>query len=109
MAMLLATEANAEDWVRKPVGNTWTWFEDYVRAYATYSVACEPGRECQVGMGIFAFGEPRGEKIHFTGEIDIAVIGAGSIHIRVTDGKGPARAAIFPKDARDITTPSIKW
>ena len=94
------------EWLRKKTGDDWTWFEDYVYAWAIYQVACEPGRLCQVGMGIFAFGEPRGEKISFVGEREILVIGVGSIHIRPSDGRGPVKAAIAQKDAGLI---SVSW
>jgi len=57
-------------------------------------------------MGIFAFGEPRGEKLRFSGQTEILVIGAGSLHIRPADDKGPVKAAIAPKDAGLLT---ITW
>ena len=58
---------------------------------ATQIVACPSDRRCQVGMGVFAFGEPRGEKIRFSGEQEITVIVCGSLHFRVDDGKGPCK------------------
>lgn len=100
VAFVLATASSfAAGWVRKTAGTDWTWFEDYAFAWATYVVACEPDRRCQVGMGIFSFGAPRGEKISFTGERDILVVGFGSLHIRSVDGKGTVKAAIAPKEA----------
>jgi hypothetical protein len=54
----------------------WTWMEDYLFVYANYVVACETGRRCQVGMGIFAFDEPRGD-----------------------DGNGPVKAAFVRKQS----------
>ncbi len=93
-------------WVKKTTTEDWTWFEDYVYAWATYVVACEPERTCQIGMGIFSFGEPRGEKIRFTGETEILVVGIGSLHIRPADGRGPVKAAIAQKDAGLI---KINW
>ena len=107
--LLFSGPARASDWTQKAAGESWTWCEDYVFAYATYIVACEPTRECQVGMGIFAFGEPRGEKVRFSGEREITVIGIGSLHIRTTDRKGPAKAAFILKNAELIKTPPIKW
>lgn len=102
-----AVGATAErGWVRKVTGNDWTWFEDYVFAWATYVVACEAERTCQVGMGLSVFGEPRGEKIRFSGEREILVVGAGAIHIRPADGKGPVKAALAPKSAGLI---SLTW
>lgn len=109
VTLLFAAQLIAANWVKKPVDSGWIWFEDYAYTSATYLVACEPERECQVGMGIFVFGEPRGEKIRFTGEQEITVIGLGSLHIRVADGKGQAQAAILQKDSNVITTPPIFW
>jgi hypothetical protein len=69
----------------------WQWAEDYVYATATYVVACPPDRRVQVGMGIMSFGEPRGEKLRFSGEREITVIGVGALHFRVDDGRGPCQ------------------
>ncbi len=99
LLMLSAVAVSASDWVRKKTDADWTWFEDYAFVWATYMVACEPERNCEVGMGIFAFGAPRGEKLSFSGEREILVIGIGALHIRPSDGKGPVKAAIAPKKA----------
>jgi hypothetical protein len=53
-------------------------------------------------MGVMAFGEPRGEKIRFSGERKITVIGAGALHFRVVDGKGPCRVGFVQGDTRLI-------
>ena len=71
------------------VGDGWTWLADYLFAKADWTLNCEPGRTCQVGMGIFFLGEPRGEKKRFTGHTDIWTLGIGAIHVRVVDGRGP--------------------
>ena len=109
MASFVAVPAFASVWLTRPVTAEWTWFEDYVYATDTYVVACQPNRRCQVGMGIFAFGEPRGEKIRFSGEREVTVIGVGSIHIRSDDGDGVSQAAIYQKDSRALKTPPISW
>jgi len=96
--LLAASAIAAAEWTRKTTTSDWTWFEDYLYAWATYRVACEPERQCQVGVGVFAFGQPRGEKISFTGERDILVVGFGAIHIRPADGKGPVKAAVAPSE-----------
>jgi len=83
-------------------GSKWQWAEDYVYATATYIVACPPDRRCQVGMGVFAFGEPRGEKIRFSGEQEITVVGAGALHFRVDDEKGPCKIGFAQKGNRPI-------
>lgn len=84
-------------------GPGWQWAEDYIYAMATYVVACPADRRCQVGMGVFAFGEPRGEKLRFSGEREIIVIGAGALHFRVDDGKGPCRIGFAQKENRPIS------
>ncbi|WP_334151313.1 hypothetical protein [Hyphomicrobium sp.] len=84
-------------------GPGWQWAEDYVYVTATYVVACPPNRTCQVGMGLFAFGEPRGEKIRFSGEREITVVGAGALHFRVDDGKGPCKVGFVQKSNRLIS------
>ena len=84
-------------------GAGWQWGEDYIYAAATYVVACPPNRRCQVGMGVFSFGEPRGEKIHFSGEQKITVIGAGSLHFRVDDGQGPCKVGFTQEANKPIS------
>jgi len=96
-------------WTKKVVGNDWTWCETYVYFYATYLVACEPNRQCQVGMGVFAFGEPLGEKIRFSGQREVTVVGAGSLHFRASDGNGPVKVAFSQKSAELISTGPIDW
>lgn len=83
-------------------GTDWQWAETYVYATATYLVACPPDRRVQVGMGINAFGEPRGEKIRFSGEQEITVIGIGQLHFRVDDGLGPCRIGFCQKSNRPV-------
>jgi hypothetical protein len=84
-------------------GSDWQWAEDYVYATATYVVACPEDRQCQVGMGVFSFGAPRGEKIRFSGEKEIIVIGVGSLHFRVDDGKGPCWIGFTQQENRPIS------
>lgn len=85
-------------------GPGWQWAEDYLYLTATYVVACPSDRRCQVGMGIFTLGEPLGEKVRFSGEREIIVIGAGSLHFRVDDGLGPCRVGFVQVGNRPI-----KW
>ncbi len=87
-------------------GPNWQWAEEYVYASATYIIACPQDRRCQVGMGVFAFGEPRGEKIRFSGETKITVIGVGSLHFRVDDGLGPCKIGFVNSSRRLI---ELKW
>ncbi|HHZ6826813.1 MULTISPECIES: hypothetical protein [Klebsiella] len=107
ISMIVSTASASETmWVKKTTDTDWTWFEDYYYPWASYIVACEPERTCQVGMGIYSFGAPRGEKIRFNGQTEILVIGVGSIHIRPADGQGPVKAAIAQKKAGLAT---ITW
>jgi len=73
----------------RSVAEGWTWFTDYVYLRADWTVNCPPGRQCQVGTGIFVAGEPRGENFGFGPQKQFRTIGVGSIHVRVVDGKGP--------------------
>jgi hypothetical protein len=87
-------------------GPKWHWAETYVFAKATYLIACPADRRCQVGMGVSLFGQPRGEKLRFSGEREITVVGAGALHFRVDDGGGPCRVGFVLKDKSLITA---KW
>jgi hypothetical protein len=87
-------------------GDSWQWAEDYVYAKATYTVAWPSDRQVQVGMGVMAFGEPRGEKNRFSGSKEIVVIGVGALHFRVDDGKGPCKVGFVQERASLI---SGKW
>jgi hypothetical protein len=84
-------------------GSNWQWAESYVYIKATYVVACPPDRRCQVGMGVFAFGKPLGEKIRFSGEQEITVFGAGALHFRVDDEKGPCKIGFTQKSNLPIS------
>ena len=80
--------------LKKRVGSDWTWFDDYVFVTASYTCFSPPGRTVQVGMGVFMFGEPRGEKVAVSGKSSFTVIGAGAIHIRVYDSVPDCEVAI---------------
>ena len=57
-------------------------------------------------MGVFANGEPRGEKIAITNEGEVTTIGAGAIHVRVYDGGGPCNVWVEQKSCNLIPIPS---
>lgn len=67
----------------------WQWVQEYVMMTSKYILACPPGRICEFGSGIFTLGRPNGSKGKFSGAREISVYGAGAIHVRVADGKGP--------------------
>lgn len=107
---LFTMPASAEpNWVRKPVTAEWTWFEDYVYLWATYTVVCSPGCTCQAGTGLMAFGKPRGEKMRFSSPTELLVVGAGSIHIRSVDGATACSAAMAPGKMGVIPLVDLKW
>jgi hypothetical protein len=87
-------------------GSDWQCVENYVCSLATYVVACPRNRQCEVGMGIFALGVPRGEKVVFSGRIEITVIGLGSLYFRVHDNLGPCDIQFQEKSSKPI---SCNW
>lgn len=86
-------------------GSNWQWAEDYAYVMASYLVSCPKDRCCQVGMGLFVNGTPLGEKIRFSGEYEITVVGAGSLHFRVDDGKGPCKIGFTQSSNKPISWP----
>jgi len=78
----------------RDVSDQWTWFNDYLFVWANWTVNCPADRECQVGMGVFVDGEPRGEKLRFQGSKEFLTIGVGAIHVKVVDGKGPCKVRL---------------
>jgi hypothetical protein len=44
-------------------------------------------------MGVMVLGEPRGEKVRFSGKVKVWGVLAGALYIRVVDGKGSCRVA----------------
>jgi hypothetical protein len=80
--------------IRKRVGKEWTWFESYIYVSASYVCFTPPDRRVQVGMGVFAFGRPLGEKIAICERGSFTVIGVGAIHIRVYDDGPDCEVAI---------------
>ena len=80
--------------ITKRVSKNWTWFEDYGYITATYTCFTPANRRVQVGMGVFAFGEPRGEKVAISEKGSFTVIGLGAIHIRIYDDGPDCEVAI---------------
>jgi hypothetical protein len=95
-------------WVSKPVGEKWVWFEDYAFAWATYTLACSAGCTCQAGLGVKAFGRPRGEKLRFSGLKEVLTVGFGAIHIRRDSGNDCA-AAMTPGKFGTVPIANIPW
>jgi hypothetical protein len=92
----------AQEIKRKEVGAGWTWFEDYIYLWAKWTASCPANRQVQVGMGISTGGEPRGEKIRFSGIREFTTIGAGSIHFRVTDGGPPCLVILYSGSRKGV-------
>ncbi len=92
--------------IKKRVSRKWTWFEDYIYAAATYTYFTPADRRVQIGMGIFAAGEPRGEKVAVSGKGEFTVIGAGAIHIRIYDDGPDCDVAITQE--KNIPVPILR-
>jgi hypothetical protein len=75
--------------MQKTVGSNWEWFTDYVYVTAKWTLNAESGRHLEVGLGIKAFGRPRGERVRFRDHVEFTTVGVGAIHVRVIDRKGP--------------------
>jgi hypothetical protein len=88
--------------MEKTVGSDWTWLTDYVYAYATWTLNAEPGRRCEVGMGVKAFGGPRGQRKTFTDHVQFVTVGLGAIHVRTRDGGPPCTVRLDQGDVGPI-------
>ena len=87
---------------QKQVGRRWKWFTDYAYASAEWTLNAPADRELEVGMGIKAFGKPRGERRRFTGHVSFTTIGIGAIHVRVVDTHGPCLVQLDQGDVGAI-------
>ncbi len=74
--------------VDKLVHNDWTWLADYGFPYSEWTIHCEEGRKCRVGMGVSIGGKPRGERITFENHKTFFTVGVGAIKVKVADGQG---------------------
>ena len=87
----------------KLVGNGWTWFTDYAYAYSEWTLNAEPARQCEVGLGLKAFGKPLGQRKRFSGHVKVTSLGIGAVHARVVDGKGSCLVRLDQGDAGAIS------
>lgn len=99
--------AEAVEQGAKMVDHKWRWFQDYAFASSKWTVKCPVDRQCQVGMGI-KIRHPLGEKIRFSGMREFTTIGAGSIHVKVVDGKGPCPVEL-KQGAYGLVSHRFKW
>jgi hypothetical protein len=76
------------------VDSDWKWMQEYVYVTAKYTIFCPNDRQCEFGSGIFSSGRPLGGRGKFNGFEDLRIYGAGSIHVRIADGKGPCFVGI---------------
>lgn len=83
--------------ITKDVGESWTYFLDYMSIYGEWEIECPPDRKVQVGMGISVFGQPRGQKITVVGKGTARTIGVGAIFVRVYDGMGNCTVSVKNK------------
>ncbi|MGH1429380.1 MAG: hypothetical protein ACRBEE_15700 [Arenicella sp.] len=78
----------------KNVGKEWVWFADYAFPYSKWTIICEEGRICEVGMGISFRGRPRGFKEKFSKITTVTTIGLGAIKVRTVDGLGDCKVSV---------------
>ena len=99
LLLLVLTTSNAShaktNVIEKKISDEWTWFLDYLFLYSKFTIFCEPGCQCKVGMGMKIFDEPRGERISFSSEIDIFTVGIGAIHVKSLSGKAECKARLL--------------
>lgn len=78
------------NWAEKRVTDQWTFFSEYWNVNILWCVRTEPERHIRIGTGVMMwFGRNSGRTT------DVKNVGCGeagplgSVHIRVTDGRGP--------------------
>lgn len=86
--------------VRLAQPDRWLWLEEYVLMTATYYLSCPADRIVEFGSGVFSGGRPLGTRGKFSGERRITVYGAGSVHVRAADNKGPCPVGIWQESFR---------
>lgn len=82
------------DALEKVVGPDWKWFTDYAYLTAEWTLNAESDCRLEAGLGIMAFGKPRGGRIPFSGYMRFSTRGIGAVHVRVVNGKGPCRVRL---------------
>lgn len=83
-------------------GTDWVDFDTYLCAWGKYQLTCPADRQCQVGLGITFRGEPAGEKLRFSGQTEVLVIGMGHVNVRVDDG-GPCEVTVWMRSEGHIS------
>jgi hypothetical protein len=83
-------------------GKDWRKAQSYLRAGTKFVVYCPEDRQCQVGLGLMLFGEPRGEKVRFSGKRRVVGLFAGALHFRVVDDKGPCKVGWAETDTLEV-------
>lgn len=71
----------------KDIDRTWTHITDYYyTSTLNWKIECDnPDVRCKVGMGVFLWGEPLGEKIGFNGKCEFMTLGSGAIYAKIDD------------------------
>lgn len=105
----LSSPASADGWLTKPIDQQWTWFDDYLVLYASYTLVCSSGCSCEVGMGVKLFGEPRGEKKRFSDVAEVLAVGMGAVHIRTRNDTSPCKAAMHIGEIGTVPVVDIEW
>ena len=105
---LNVAEAASVPWRVRSTGDDWTRVESYVYAWATYRIACEPSRRCEVGAGWKLFDKPRGQRTSFEGSMTMVVVGAGSLYARPADGLGPVEVGVILDSSTNVSA-TVPW
>lgn len=109
--LLVASAAanSAPKWMIVTSDDEWSRANTYVYMSATFVIACEPGRRCEAGTGLFLGGKPRGSRRAFTGTIRMTAFGAGSLYVRADDGHGKVQVAFYEQDSRLVPLYPPVW
>lgn len=104
-----AAANSAPKWMTVTSDNDWSRANTYVYMSVTFVIACEPGRRCEAGTGLFLGGKPRGSRRAFTGTIRMTAFGAGSLYVRAGDGQGKVQVAFYEQNSRLVPLYPPVW
>ncbi len=103
LILSLPVPVAASSFICKEVKQDWVWFGDHVVSSISYTIVAPPGRKIEAGSGVFFRNKPRGSKQIFESQAKITAYGAGAMHIRVVDDRGPAKVCAATSELGAIT------
>ena len=90
IATPLTIEATLVDWTEKRVDSNWTWLTDYFFLRSEWSISIPEGRRTKIASGVSVRGTPLGRQHTLgSGNHTIQAFGAGALHAKSADNKGP--------------------